>query len=243
MGARNVSACFVMYSDLPHRAFRLLVHMALTSLDDEGQDGRSARRYYGGRDAMVAALGFDVTSAEGLDSGRRAARRVLVELEQAGAICDRTTGANGRRAEYQLALDPLGRRVATTPQQEGRHNPPKEGRHNPPKEGRHNPPKENRGTTEESRHPGQPSPRTSSHLALVVPVDNDGEVDSEYTRARVALDAAGVDRMERALALARENNPAATTREAVLAAAALVTAAPHLIHTPHIRHTNPARIR
>jgi hypothetical protein len=74
-------------------------------------------------------------------------------------------------------------------------------------------------------------------------VDNDGDVDSEYTRARVALDAAGLDRMERALALARENNPTATTREAVLAAAALVTAAPHLIHTPHIRHTNPARIR
>jgi hypothetical protein len=243
MGARNVSAAFVVYSELPHRAFRLLVAMALTSLDDEGQDGRVARRYYGGRDAMVAALGFDVTSPQSLDVGRRSVRQALAELEAAGAICDRTTGANGRRAEYQLALDLLARGNATFPLQEERQIPPKEERQIPPKEERHVPPKENRGTTEESRHPGQPSPRTSSHLALVAPVDNDGDVDSEYTRARVALDAAGLDRMERALALARENNPTATTREAVLAAAALVTAAPHLIHTPHIRHTNPARIR
>lgn len=97
MGARNVSAAFAMWSHLPHGAFRLLVGMALQSLDESGKNDRPPRVWYGGERAMVEMLG----------RSRSVAYDALAALKEAGAVTQLEDGRHGHRASFQLALDPL----------------------------------------------------------------------------------------------------------------------------------------
>lgn len=106
MGARNVSAAYVMWPHLPHRAFRLLAGMANTALDDD-VDGRPARRYFGGERSMAELIGEVPADADRNASIFRSARAALRELIDAGAIVRLTTGRRGSRAEFTLNLDPL----------------------------------------------------------------------------------------------------------------------------------------
>lgn len=95
MGARNVSACFAVWPHLPHAAFRLLVGMALTALDNPSSDGRPPRVYFGGEDGMTELLG----------GGRSAVYRALATLREAGAVDVLDAGRSGHRAVYKLRLD------------------------------------------------------------------------------------------------------------------------------------------
>jgi hypothetical protein len=98
MGARNVSACFTLWPHLPHGPFRLLVGMALQSLDAPSKEGRPARVFFGGEDALVDFLG---------ESHRATAYRALSALREAGAIEVLDHGRQGHRAVYKLALTPM----------------------------------------------------------------------------------------------------------------------------------------
>jgi len=97
MGARNVSAVFALWPTLPPLPKVLLLGMALQSLDTPSADGRPARVFFGGQDALVEFTG----------RSRTAAYRALKALRESGAVEVLDAGRNGHRAVYKLALDPL----------------------------------------------------------------------------------------------------------------------------------------
>jgi len=107
MGARNVSACYAMWQELPHPAFRLLVGMALQSLDQTSAEGRPARVWFGGQEALVEMVGRT----------RRPAYAALAVLREAGAIEPVDNGRLGHRAVYKLALDPMAKGAESSTQQ------------------------------------------------------------------------------------------------------------------------------
>jgi len=164
MGARNVSAAFAMWAHLDHAPFRVLVGMALMSLDQTSAEGRPARVYFGGEDAMVELLG----------RSRAAAYRALATLKKAGAVEVVDAGRSGHRAVYKLRLDPLAApvSVALTETQKGRTERDKKGRTE--RDGRvalSETPRNHLGGTDESR-PGETSPPAVVSPAPDVPVDN-----------------------------------------------------------------------
>jgi len=95
MGARNVSAAYVLWGHLDHAPFRLLVGMALQSLDQQGKTGRPPRVWFGGQDALVDMLGRSRTQAY----------EALKKLREAGAIEVIDAGRIDHRAVYRLVLD------------------------------------------------------------------------------------------------------------------------------------------
>lgn len=96
MGAKNVSAAYVLWSHLDHAPFRLLVGMALQALDHQGKTGRPARIWFGGQDALVDMLGRSRTQAY----------EALKKLKEAGAVEVIDAGRVDHRAVYKLVLDP-----------------------------------------------------------------------------------------------------------------------------------------
>lgn len=97
MGAKNVSACYVLWHHLDHAPFRLLVGMALQSLDQQGKTGRPPRIWFGGQDALVDMLGRSRTQAY----------EALKKLKDAGAVEVIDAGRVDHRAVYKLVLDPI----------------------------------------------------------------------------------------------------------------------------------------
>lgn len=97
MGVRNVSACYAMWPQLPHAAFRVLVGMALQSLDASENQKRPPRIWFGGQDALIEMAG----------GSRATAYRALSTLREAGAIEQLEAGRFAHRAVYKLALDPM----------------------------------------------------------------------------------------------------------------------------------------
>lgn len=217
MGARNVAAAYAMYPRLPHRAMRLLAYMALRSLDDDRPDA-PARRYFGGRDDMAEALGYDLGTSARREAAHREVRRAVAQLRAAGALGRLASGRAGNRSVYQLRLELLSpRRGMDDPLQEGHGRPPQEGSVRPPEEGRGRPPKEYEGTTEEN-DPGQLTSGSSSHLARATTTDNAHESE-EFERNRALLMAAGDERWQRALEAAHRTHPEASMRDRIAYAA------------------------
>ncbi|ALQ31221.1 hypothetical protein AA310_05810 [Arthrobacter sp. YC-RL1] len=99
MGASNVAMVFAHWAHLDHREARALTYMANVSLDADFPPV-----YFGGWEALAAALGADIDSKR--ESSRRTAVRVLGALAKAGAIVSSGKARTGVRAEYALALDP-----------------------------------------------------------------------------------------------------------------------------------------
>lgn len=97
MGARNVAAAFARWGDLPHSQFRLLVGMAFTALDAPSKEGRPARVYFGGEEALVELLG----------RSRSQMYETLSGLKNAGAVDVLDSGRSRHRAVYKLNLDTL----------------------------------------------------------------------------------------------------------------------------------------
>src|SRR5690606_3003239 len=77
--------------------FRLLVGMAVVALDQTSPEGRPARVYFGGEQAMTELLG----------RSRRMTYKALAALRDAGAVELLDAGRNGHRAVYRLQRDPL----------------------------------------------------------------------------------------------------------------------------------------
>lgn len=172
MGARNVSAAFAMWAHLDHAPFRVLVGMALMSLDQASAEGRPARVYFGGEEALVELLG----------RSRSAAYKALGALRKAGAVEVLDVGRKGHRAVYKLALDPLAARhsVAVTETSKGRGNRDGKGRGNRDQRvAVRETPRSTEEGTEESR-PGETSPPAVVSPAPDAPVDNP-EIDEMTT--------------------------------------------------------------
>lgn len=166
MGARNVSAVFAMYPDLPPLPKLLLVWMALKSLDAAGKDGRPPRVYFDGEQSLIEASG----------RSRRQVYEGLRVLRECQAITVLQAGRLKYRAVYKLALNPLEK--ASDPTASVRKTAPKSVRKTAPNrvrktaiEGAENrTPKKYVGGTEESRL-GETSPPAVVSPAPDAPVD------------------------------------------------------------------------
>ncbi|WP_203757238.1 hypothetical protein [Cellulomonas chitinilytica] len=121
VGASNVKAALELHATLEHRAMRALLGMAVTAYDPgKAPAGKLACRYFGGREGIAEILGrplppeplrSDMTSAA--TEARRARQRafkiveaVMRELREHRAMTVIVDAHNGRRAEYELHLDP-----------------------------------------------------------------------------------------------------------------------------------------
>lgn len=82
MGAQLVGLVLANHAGLNHRAFRLLVRMAHTALDNQNASGRPADLYFGGWELLASTLGLEVPRPCG-STGCRCIRC------SAGGRCDR----------------------------------------------------------------------------------------------------------------------------------------------------------
>lgn len=101
MGAKNVIAALAMYPSLDHAPMRLLVGMAVHSLDD------ATDRYPAGRAFLGEAALIEIVNC-----GKSSLYEHLKKLHAAGAVTTVERGRPGRRAVYQLHLDPTQTRPA-----------------------------------------------------------------------------------------------------------------------------------
>lgn len=108
MGAANVGAAYLMWSHLADGPFRVLVGMALHSMDDDSARGK-ARRWFGGEDNLVGFVRqIDSAGKVRTHAARRsAAYRYLDQLREAGAVSVVVAGARNRRAVYAVNVDPM----------------------------------------------------------------------------------------------------------------------------------------
>lgn len=130
MGSRLVALVLARWTHLSDRAFRLLIRMAHTALDDPN-GGVPAGIYFGGRDLLAMTLRSQSGSTA---SQYREVRTVLAELAKAGAI-ERIGEAHRRaRAVYRLTLEQR-RAIDTSAVDDEPAAPRKEGDPPPIKEG------------------------------------------------------------------------------------------------------------
>jgi len=101
MGAKNVIAALAMYPRLDHAPMRLLVGMAVHSLDD------ATERYPAGRAFLGEAALIEIVNC-----GKSSLYEHLKKLHAAGAVTTVERGRPGHRAVYQLHLDPMQARPA-----------------------------------------------------------------------------------------------------------------------------------
>ena len=104
MGAGLAQASYSLWGHLPDRPFRLLVHKSLVALDNDKRP-----KYFGGRDALVAALGLPPQPTSNQMVSR--AIRVLVD---SGAISRANVGRVGQRAEYWLHVSRMPKKGDST---------------------------------------------------------------------------------------------------------------------------------
>jgi hypothetical protein len=107
MGATNVTLVYAHWTRLDGAPFRVLIYMALVSLDADDPP-----RYFGGWEALANALGRQLPPKD--DPGQKAQReraaaaeavRVAVrQLTRAGAVSTLRPAGAGHRAEYALHL-------------------------------------------------------------------------------------------------------------------------------------------
>jgi hypothetical protein len=133
MGANLVMQVFAGWTHVSDRAFRVLVRMAVTALDNPGK-GQPAGIYHGGRELLAMSL-----RSEGSDETKfRAVKRAVAELTEAGAIDHIATGWAGQNAVYRLTLSRPGSTVDSA-EMGGLIGPPKGGRTSPPMGGQNGP--------------------------------------------------------------------------------------------------------
>ncbi|MFF0721321.1 hypothetical protein [Micromonospora sp. NPDC003816] len=102
MGARLVSLVLARWAHLPDRAFRVVVKMAHTALD-EATDKVPAGLYFGGREALADILRNERGGKR--ESVLRNVRFAIEEAIAAGAIKRQSKGRVGSHAVYRMTLD------------------------------------------------------------------------------------------------------------------------------------------
>ena len=80
MGARNVGSVMAAWPDLAHAPMRLLVHMALVSMDPPGTPDAEPCLYWGTPELQALALNYTGKHA------RRSVREVRAVLVRVGAL-------------------------------------------------------------------------------------------------------------------------------------------------------------
>lgn len=110
MGAANVAAVYAYWKHLDHAPVRLLAYMALITYD-HAKDGKPARTYWGGREALAEALGHKCPpegDAEAEEQRKRAFRnlaKTISVLARAGAVTLVQKPAPGKNAVYRVELN------------------------------------------------------------------------------------------------------------------------------------------
>lgn len=104
MGARLVQLALMRWSHVSDRAFRVLVRMALTALD-EPQNGQQAGLYFGGRDLLATVIrsGEDVKR----EVVYRTVSKAVAELIEVGAIERTNVARSGEKQVYSLRLESM----------------------------------------------------------------------------------------------------------------------------------------
>jgi hypothetical protein len=97
VGVKNARLVYAKWGHLPDEPFRLLVFMALTSLDRD-----EAPRFWGGRETLAVGLGR--LGRERDPATIRSVRRNVAELVRFGAITRAGHAHRGRNATYRLNL-------------------------------------------------------------------------------------------------------------------------------------------
>lgn len=101
MGATLVGLALAHWTHVSDRAFRVLIRMALTALDEPKGD-RPAATYFAGRELLATALRSEKASER---SRNRTVALVVAELLEVGAIERADSGRTGHNAVYRLTLD------------------------------------------------------------------------------------------------------------------------------------------
>ena len=101
MGASLVSLVLARWTHLSDRAFRVVVKMAHTALD-EPSDGKPAAIYFAGRDPLVDVLRNERGGDR--ETAYRTVKRAIAELLADNAIERVSAGRAGKNAVYRLTL-------------------------------------------------------------------------------------------------------------------------------------------
>ena len=117
VGSQNVRTVYARWAHLPDRSFRLLIFMALVTMDDDTE-----MLFWGGRETMALSLGRivaekpardDLSARADADRRTRAAdfqavKESLSRLIKAGVVTVQKAESPGRPAVYKLILDAPG---------------------------------------------------------------------------------------------------------------------------------------
>lgn len=120
MGANLVAQALTHWTHVSDRAFRVLIRMALTALDNPSK-GRPAATYLGGRELLAMTFRSDKGTPE---TRYRAVKRALAELSEEGAIRHLRSGWAGQNAVYRLTLDRQEKGGPKGPPEGGLKSPP-----------------------------------------------------------------------------------------------------------------------
>lgn len=102
MGAKLATLALTRWAPhVPDRAFRVLMRMALTALD-EAQNGTQAGLYFGGRDLLLSCLRAERGGKR--DTQLRQLRKAINELVEMGAVRRTNTAYAGVNQVYELTL-------------------------------------------------------------------------------------------------------------------------------------------
>lgn len=165
MGANLVTQVLASWTHVSDRAFRVLVRMAVTALDNPTPK-QPAAIYRAGRDLLAMSL-----RTEGNASTRyRAVKRAVAELTEAGAIEHLATGWAGQNAVYRLTLDRSKSSIGPD-RMGGSSDPPEGGSSDPPMGGQNatewgapaTPPRNHKDLQEEREEEEGADLRTASH--------------------------------------------------------------------------------
>lgn len=211
MGAHLVSQVLAHWTHVSDRAFRVLVRMAVTALD-QPKDGRPPKIYHGGRDLLAMALRTDKGTPQ---TRYRAVKRAVAELIEEGAIKHLASGWAGQKAVYRLTLERAGSPAIDDPDDGsmgGQFSPPEGGPTSPPMGGQNDqergaaeaPPRNQEDQEEELAEEKTGFSTTTSHPSRATPKPTPDRCPKHHIRLKPRADG------EEACAFCRAGIPAMT---------------------------------
>lgn len=186
MGAGHATRVYVDWPDLPDKAFRLLVHMALTA-----KDSHTEPTYCGGREALAMALGLP----PGDKGSHQSVKRAVRALVDAGAVSRVLTGYAGKRSEYRIHFPERGsesdpQRGSSTAPQRGSESDPLGGQKVTQRGSVNDPPRTTRRTEENKEEVLLPSKSPSRRANAAERQDESKATRLQLVRARADAEAA-----------------------------------------------------
>lgn len=200
MGANLVAQALTHWTHVSDRAFRVLIRMALTALDNPSK-GRPAATYMGGRDLLAMSLRGDTGTPE---TRYRAVKRALAELTEAGAIKHLQAGWAGQNAVYRLTLERREMGGPTSPPKGGLKSPPMGGPSGSKRGVLETPPRNQEETQDERWEEEVADLETASHPPRAIgSSDPENVISSEVIERRRSQREAGRDEISAKAANAR----------------------------------------